>query len=95
MKKTEKRIEAKDRNFSSYFLAIIFMLIIPIVAYSYEKFDITPLNINFWGTVQCENKIIVYGDYGTFIFTTDNGRTWGKNTIYPKGNIMQMLYEKK
>jgi hypothetical protein len=45
------------------------------------KFDLLPLKVSFYGAVNVKTNIIVYGDFGTYLHSTDLGKTWVQKFI--------------
>lgn len=53
-------------------------------------FDLMPTNIHFFGATTIKDKIIVYGSNGSYLLSTDYGRTWKQFLLHPYGNIFHM-----
>ncbi|MCX7748728.1 MAG: hypothetical protein N2645_17860, partial [Clostridia bacterium] len=61
-------------------LSTLFFLLIKIPLFSID-FNLTPLKLSFFGAVNVKNNIIVYGDFGSYLFSTDLGNTWEQRFI--------------
>lgn len=55
------------------------------------KFDIFPLNINFNSYTAMDSTIIVFGDFGSFLISNDNGTNWEQFKAFKNGNIKQLF----
>jgi hypothetical protein len=55
------------------------------------KFELMPINIDFYGAVELEGKIIVYGSFASYLESSDKGRSWKQVTLHPYGTIYQMI----
>ncbi|MCX6148304.1 MAG: hypothetical protein NTW25_13805 [Candidatus Kapabacteria bacterium] len=58
-----------------------------------DDFETVPLNINLKGLVSKDDKIITYGDYGSYLESNDNGRNWQQKRAFKSGNIVKLLIE--
>ncbi len=71
---------------------IIYVLLIPffyVQTYSFD-FDLTPMNIHFYGATVFKDKIFVYGSNGSYLLSTDFGKSWQQFSLHPYGNIFHI-----
>jgi len=72
-------------------IAFVVLAISTASALSYE-FNLDPIKINYNGSVATKNNIIVYGDFGCYLISTDKGRSWEKRSIGIYKDIFEMKY---
>ena len=60
------------------FLIFIVILLLKINIAKAEDLLISPLNLNFWGTVASGNNIIIYSDSSYYLLSSDEGISWFK-----------------
>jgi hypothetical protein len=59
------------------------------VIFSFD-FELTPLYLNFYGSITCGENVIVYGSNGSYLFSSDEGKTWKQYSLLPGGTILDM-----
>jgi hypothetical protein len=59
-----------------------------------DDIQTTPLNINFKGVAYEGNKIITYGDNGSYLVSLNNGLNWQQKRAFKSGNIVKFIIEK-
>ncbi len=59
---------------------LLFFLIFFTKVYAFD-FNLQPTMVSFRGVVSSGNNIIVYGTYGTYLFSTDFGETWEQRSV--------------
>lgn len=73
-------------------LKIFIGIIISIsIANSQLNFDIMPTNIHFFGSVATSKNIIAYGNLGSYLITTDGGKSWNQKAIDDFGEIRKIV----
>ncbi|MGB9853173.1 MAG: WD40/YVTN/BNR-like repeat-containing protein, partial [Candidatus Kapaibacteriota bacterium] len=60
------------------FALLFFLMAKGLLSFDYE---LMPLRISFNGAVNVNNHIIVYGDFGSYLISTDLGRSWQQKFI--------------
>jgi len=45
------------------------------------EFETIPLKISFFGGVSCSQNVIIYGDFGSYLFTNDLGKHWTQKFV--------------
>ncbi len=56
------------------------------------EFNLIPMKVNFNNSVSTKNNILVYGDYGSYLISTDRGVTWKQKDIGLYNEIFDMVY---
>jgi len=77
-----RRIMIKIRWGGKSPLICFFILFASLCAIGNEyKFSLMPLRCSFYGSVIDFPNIIVYGEFGTYLLSSDFGKTWSQNFI--------------
>ncbi len=76
-----------------YFIYFLF-LIVSINSHALtNRFEITPIVINFQGVQAKNDTIIAYGDYGSMLISYDFGNSWKQIKVFEKGmNIVGLFW---
>ena len=75
-------------------LIFIFILMVSFqVSKSIESFNLKPIKIDFEGVVAKDDIIIAYGNYGSYMISYDNDKTWETKKAFEKGTIFKMFFE--
>ncbi len=56
-----------------------------------NEFDLIPLNTHFLGSVVSWHNILAYGTDGTYLMTTDRGKSWKQYSLNEFGIIREMI----
>jgi hypothetical protein len=59
---------------------LIFFTLIHSILWGFE-FEATPLRISFFGGVSCSQNVIIYGDFGSYLFSSDLGKNWTQKFV--------------
>ncbi len=77
-----------------FFVSIIFLFeIIKLSSYEFfEQFELKRLSANFYGSCFNQNTLLVYGDGGVILRSTDWGKNWQQISLNDSLRIMDMVY---
>ncbi|ROL55858.1 hypothetical protein D9V84_10235 [Bacteroidetes/Chlorobi group bacterium Naka2016] len=78
------------KNTNVKMLIILMMLIVQNLRLYSSDFDLTPMNIHFFGATVFNDKIFVYGSNGSYLLSTDFGKSWQQYSLLPYGNIFHI-----
>ncbi|ROL55700.1 hypothetical protein D9V84_10965, partial [Bacteroidetes/Chlorobi group bacterium Naka2016] len=85
MKSHFEYLELKNLSFVFLFLLAFFNRLLS------SDFELTPLNMQFYGAETIGNRIIVYASDGNYLLSTDAGKTWSQHLLNPNGHILHMV----
>ncbi|MFN3781376.1 MAG: WD40/YVTN/BNR-like repeat-containing protein, partial [Candidatus Kapaibacteriota bacterium] len=55
------------------------------------EYELTPIKIAFYGAVNAKNNIIVYGDFGSYLLSSDLGKSWEQRFVGVFDEIRSMV----
>ncbi len=70
------------------FLLLVFVITNKLFS---SEFELMPLNINYYGAVSTGNNTIVYGDYGSYLLSSNNGVSWKQYSLNEYGKINKIV----